>query len=489
MAATFNVQFTDAPDPTLVSPEPIRGLLTQALNDWTRHFDYTTGTYTVTVAFRILFSSPDVSLSIPSFTVVGGGQFPVPVEPSFGLAVAGRAADAVAPLELSVNTAYRFGALPLAGLLGPIERELGHALGIKAFSIGIVHGPLLRSQFTVYDNGVREVSFGPPAAAYVGPYAQAAFGGPVPLVEANPDTTTARGRVTVDSINEPASTLQPLDVALLRDAGLPALSDQEIGEHQIARLYVAAFGRNADSAGLIGNYGVLRNGGVLQQIAGRLVASAEFANRNGALSDADFVRLLYQNALGRVAGPADLQFYQGLLQRGFDRGTMLAAFSEGEEARSRLQANPNVTYAAAAEAQVARIYDTAFGRDADPRGFTGYVQAVITGATLQQVALSFIGSAEFANRYGAAPSDGALVDALYANTLHRGADAAGRDLYVRALGSGQLSRAGAFIAFSESTEHVNLIAQRAGARDAAGYNIDLAPHLGVIPMISGPIAG
>jgi len=103
------------------------------------------------------------------------------------------------------------------------------------------------------------------------------------------------------------------------------------------------------------------------------------------------------------------------------------------------------------------------------------------------VALSFLGSAEFASRYSAAPSDQALVDALYQNALQRAPDAAGEAQYVRALASGQFSRADLVVAFSDSNEHINLVAQRAGARDAMGFNVDLVPHLGVIPVISGAV--
>jgi len=330
---------------------------------------------------------------------------------------------------------------------------------------------------------------GPPntVTTFNGPNAEAVYGGPVPVVSADPDTTMVGGGATVTTIVQGASTLQPLDIALLRDAGLPALTDQELREHQVARLYVAAFGRNADGAGLVVQYSALRNGESLQQIADGLLSSAEYANRYGTPSSADFLVQLYLNTAGHAPSAADLRFFLPLLQGGYSRGTTLVAFSDGDEARGYLSANPNLTYAGTAEAQVARMYDAAFGRDADPTGFNTFVPAVINNTSLQQVALSFLGSAEFANRYGATASDTTLVDALYANTLHRPADVPGEALYVRALGSGQLSRADLLVAFSESQEHINLVAQRAGARDAAGFNLDLLPHLGIIPVISAPI--
>ena len=190
-----------------------------------------------------------------------------------------------------------------------------------------------------------------------------------------------------------------------------------------------------------------------------------------------------QNVLGRPGDAADVQTFVAVLDAGNSRSALLAGFADSDEARGRLNGNPNVAYAATAEAQVARVYDTAFGRDADPAGFNLFTQAVINGTSLQQVALSFLASPEFTNRYGASPSDQALVDGLYQNTLQRAPDAAGEALFVQALASG-LSRVDLLVSFSDSQEHINLVAQRAGARDAAGYNVDLQPHLGIIPVVS-----
>lgn len=483
MAATLNVQFIDPPDPTLPSPEPIRAVLTQAFNEWTRHFDYTTGSYTINVSFRALTQPADVSLNAQDLTQVGLGSVLVQ---SFGLRFAGRAADPVLfpNPTMFVNPAYLTGARATGNALAPMERELGHALGIRAFIGNYLTVILGGRASTIYDKSVTFVQQPPNAmTTFNGPNAQAVHGGPVPVVNANPDTTTVGGGAAVDTITEGAGAVQPLDVALLRDAGLPALSDQELGEHQVARLYVAAFGRAADSAGLAVQYGALRSGQSLAQVAAGFTSSTEYANRYGSLSNADFVNALYQNVLGRPGDAAGVQNFQAVLDAGNSRSALLAGFADSDEARGRLNGNPNVAYAATAEAQVARVYDTAFGRDADPAGFDLFTRAVINGASLQQVALSFLSSPEFANRYGASPSDQALVDGLYQNTLQRAPDAAGKTLFIQALASG-LSRADLLVSFSDSQEHINLVAQRTGARDAAGYNVDLQPHLGIIPVVS-----
>ena len=501
MVATLNVQFLGAGSS---DTGPLLAVVQQAFAEWTRHFDYTTGSYDISVSFGAATQPADVSLAYPSAGIstsyslstndaaVGTvGPYSIPrFGQRLGLALTGRGIGPSNPGTLSVNPGYLDGSRPPANALAPVERELGHQFGIRSlypnnlatFGGGAAVQAGLR--VSVYDSNVKFVTFTPDfVTTFNGPNAEVVYGGPVPVRGNDPSTTTVGGGRAVTTNTQGAGTLQPLDIALLRDAGVAALTDQELGEHQVARLYVAAFGRNADSAGLIQQYGGLRAGLSLAQLGDGIAGSAEFANRYGALSNADYVNALYQNVLGRAGDASGVAFYQGALSRGASRGTILAAFADSDEERGRLNGDPNVAYAATAEEQVARLYDAAFGRDADPTGFPLYTQAIINGASLQIVALSFLSSPEFSNRYGAAPSDQALVDALYQNTLKRAPDAAGEAEYVQALASGQFSRADLLASFSDSPEHVSLVAQRAAARDAGGLYLDVTPHLGIIPVI------
>lgn len=492
MAATLNVQFADAPPS---DPAPLRDVVLQAFQEWTRHFDYTTGNYTINVSFRAAGQPTDVSLDYNdqgNSVVVRPRSNADLYGSALGFGLAGRGAGPTGVGTLYVNPAYLDGSRPVANALAPTERELGHQLGIQSFKSNVAYrggsAVLINNPNTIYDAGVVFVTAGPAfVTTFNGPNAQLAYGGPVPVVSYNPSTTTVGGGKAVTTAVDGAGTLQPLDVALLRDAGVAALTDQELGEHQVARLYVAAFGRNADNAGLIQQYAGLRAGLSLAQLGDGIAGSTEFASHYGALSNADYVNALYQNALGRPGDPSGVAFYNGALARGASRGTVLAAFADSDEERGRLNGNPNVTYAATAEAQVARMYDAALGRDADPAGFSASTQAVINGTSLQAVALSFLASPEFSNRYGAASTDQALVNGFYQNTLHRAPDAAGEAQFLRALASGGFGRADLLVAFSESQEHINALAQRTAARDANGFNLDLSPHLGIIPVISGPV--
>jgi len=507
MAATLNVQFTN-PSDAGAQAGAVQAVVQQAFAEWVRHFDYTASTYTINVSFRALSQPADASLQYPSPTVFSGAYVSTndvvvgnvgPYNAArygqrLGLALTGRGAGPADPGTLYLNSGYLDGSRSLANALAPIERELGHQFGIRSlrpnnstnFSGGAA--VLTGVRLSLYDSNVRFITFPPDfVTTFNGPNAQVAYGGPVPVLGADPGTTTAGGGQAVTTTAQGAGTLKPLDIALLRDAGLPALTDQELLEHAIARLYYGAFGRVADSAGLVqqtAGYQTALSG--LVTVGDRLVGSAEFAARYGTLSDADFIRTVFQNVYGRPPTDADLSSGLRSLQpgrSGFTRGGLLSVYTQSDEARGRLSANANVTYSGTAEAQVARLYDTAFGRDADPGGFTLYTKALINGTTLQQAAQSFLGSAEFANRYGAAPSDAALVNGLYQSTLGRAPDAAAEALYIQALAAG-LSRTDLVVGFSESLEHINLVAQRAAARNVAGYSVDLSPHLGIIPVIS-----
>jgi len=107
---------------------------------------------------------------------------------------------------------------------------------------------------------------------------------------------------------------------------------------------------------------------------------------------------------------------------------------------------------AGAAGQVWRLYGAAFGRGAETTGLSNWVVALDAGAlTLTDAARGFIGSAEFAGRYGL-PDDAGFVSGLYANVLGRAPDAAGLEAWTAQLAGG-VSRAEVLLGFSESVEY------------------------------------
>ena len=100
------------------------------------------------------------------------------IAPSFGLSLAARTATVGSPAQtLYVNPASVNKTGFIANTVAAIERELGHALGIKA---GILNVPTAINAFdaTLYDNSVRFVQFPPNAVTtFNGPNAEAVFAG------------------------------------------------------------------------------------------------------------------------------------------------------------------------------------------------------------------------------------------------------------------------------------------------------------------------
>ncbi len=300
--------------------------------------------------------------------------------------------------------------------------------------------------------------------------------------------TYVPGGASLMSYLDEATTIQPLDTAILRDTGLPILSTQEVAEHQVTRLYLAALGRAPDATGLLANSRALLSGTSLSTDAAAFIASGEFARLYGTnQSNAGFVNTLYQNVLHRAGDSGGLQTWNNALAGGLSRAEVLVDFSESAENRSALETTPNQTYSETAEAQAERLYDAAFGRVPDAVGYGNLTRAMLNGVTLQQAALGFLQSGEFANRYGAAASNGTYVDALYQNALHRTADASGRATYLAALNSG-VSRADLLVNFSESAEHIANVIKQDTPKPGALLT-DTNAHLGSIPTVPSALFG
>ena len=98
-------------------------------------------------------------------------------------------------------------------------------------------------------------------------------------------------------------------------------------------------------------------------------------------------------------------------------------------------------------------------------------ELVALGQLLDE-AQAFVGSPEFVAQYGAL-NNADFVNALYVNTLHRGADAAGSAYWVGVLNGGT-SRGSVVTSFSESAEHQSNTAGNILSNDPASYGIRLA---------------
>jgi hypothetical protein len=133
--------------------------------------------------------------------------------------------------------------------------------------------------------------------------------------------------------------------------------------------------------------------------------------------------------------------------------------------------------AAGPEADVYRVYQAAFDRKPDAAGLGYWISAHKGGMSMDAVADQFIGSDEFAARYGKNVSDRDFVGQLYRNILHRSPEQAGLDWWTNALGSG-VTRAGALASFSDGSENRQLVLPAL----LAGF--DFAPPAGATTLFN-----
>ncbi|WP_120010259.1 DUF4214 domain-containing protein [Teichococcus vastitatis] len=232
---------------------------------------------------------------------------------------------------------------------------------------------------------------------------------------------------------------------------------------QIVRLYEVALGRPADQAWLNAWLDVRQRGAPLTSVTDAFLQSPEFAQRYGAnLSNADYVELLYNNALGRASDPGGKAgWVTGLENGSITRAGGLAGFSESAENRARTAEDvaPGIWDASENAAFLARLYDTTLGRLPDRAGLQAWREGMDAGIfTVTDVVNGFTASAEFKARYGSATSTGDFVELLYNNALDRAADPAGKAAWGNAIDRNVISRADAVLGFSESAEHRALTA-------------------------------
>ena len=97
---------------------------------------------------------------------------------------------------------------------------------------------------------------------------------------------------------------------------------------QLERLYLAYFLRPSDRAGI--NFWV-EDDRSIADVSEFFARSQEFTDRYGALDDAAFVELVYNNVLGRPSDASGKAFWLSQLDNGMTRGQMMLNFSNSPE--------------------------------------------------------------------------------------------------------------------------------------------------------------
>ncbi|MCR8547416.1 tandem-95 repeat protein [Salipiger sp. P9] len=226
----------------------------------------------------------------------------------------------------------------------------------------------------------------------------------------------------------------------------------------VYRLYQATFARAPDATGF--DNWTERLATDLRtpvQVSGAFVTSTEFQNTYGALDNAGFVALLYQNVLGRAADETGLANWTARLDGGMSRAQVVLGFAQSQEFVSDTQADARAFAEARSPTtwsdEVYRLYQATLDRAPDPTGFANWSGRLADGMPFTTVINSFVTSTEFQNTYGALDNEG-FVALLYQNVLGRDADATGLANWTARLDSG-MSRAQVVLGFAQSSEFVS----------------------------------
>ena len=110
-----------------------------------------------------------------------------------------------------------------------------------------------------------------------------------------------------------------------------------------------------------------------------------------------------------------------------------------------------------------RLYNAAFARFPDADGLKYWIQQYSSGQNTKRViSQSFLGSAEFKERYGDNVSNAKYVETLYLNVLGRDYDQEGYNYWVGNLNAGTETRYELLLGFAESAENKALFTDMTG---------------------------
>ena len=224
----------------------------------------------------------------------------------------------------------------------------------------------------------------------------------------------------------------------------------------IERFYVNILGRPSDVGGLNAWLDVINTQSASTVVLGFL-NSPEFLAKN--LDDAAFVDILYRTLFDREGDTGGVEYWLGELASGRLRDMVIWGFLRAAEFKT-LSDSFGVTALNAADesaygirAFVERFYTLVLGRQPDRGGFDNWVTALTNGSYAGgDIAKAFFLSAEYLSQN---TTDEAFVETVYRAFFGREADPAGKQGWLNALAQGQ-SREYVLDGFIGSAEFVAL---------------------------------
>jgi serralysin len=119
-------------------------------------------------------------------------------------------------------------------------------------------------------------------------------------------------------------------------------------------------------------------------------------------------------------------------------------------------------------ATIFRLYQAVMGRESDDAGLGFWTKQLDNGTPLTAIASGFMQAKEFADQYGANPTNQEFIYKLYDNVLDRAPDAGGLLFWTAQIDS--IGKAQMVIEFSESPENQALVI------DTVGKGLDFIPY-------------
>ena len=191
----------------------------------------------------------------------------------------------------------------------------------------------------------------------------------------NRDGDAAGVALYVDALNSGALTRAQLLGVFSESQEHRAFIDQRIASDglfiqdeatlSVARLYDSVLGRVPDLGGLQTYRTALEQGFTLKDVANVLIASSEFQQQFGGLSNQQFVEQIYRFVLDREGDATGIATYVQALNQGFTRADVVLVLSESLEHRLAYQATFDNVIRNLAAASASASPEEIGGKDAD----------------------------------------------------------------------------------------------------------------------------
>jgi hypothetical protein len=289
---------------------------------------------------------------------------------------------------LAGSTGFGGGTLTGNPLLGPLQNNGGHPVGLPGSGQAVLTEALLKNS-PALGKGVLAGSPGTDERGFIRPgggNANPSIGAFEPQFKAGATANqvfvenlyeTLLGRIAdagglaywsslLDHGGSPSSVVQGIE------------SSTEYRTLEVESLYQRYLHRQADAGGLSFFVGSLQQGGTLEQAAAAIIGSSEYFQLHGGTNTA-FLDALYQDLLGRTPDDFGRSFFTLQLANNATPQAVAAEVLGSQEYFSDL---------------VASDYQRYLGRDVEAAGLNYFVGQLQAGATEEAVLAALLGSSE-----------------------------------------------------------------------------------------------